>query len=151
MRRYAPLFAVVLLALALATLAGVHKLRTPATHMAKTVKPESKPAAKPVAITQKAGEGFNIRYEPATVKAVLQPYTAKADLSNVANAALFGKFTPEQKSLLSKNAFFVSPTDEQQLFYVYEQNDYLNIPSFVTSDSVLQVYHIFFDFTLRRV
>src|SRR5205807_1650408 len=43
------------------------------------------------------------------------------------------------------------PTRAQQLFHVYENNDYLNLPSFVTTDSVLQVYHIFYDFTLRSV
>jgi hypothetical protein len=93
----------------------------------------------------------DVPYEPADVQAQVAPYTIKADLSNIDNLALLGKFTPEQAALLAKNAFFAAPTQEQQLFFIYEQNDYLNIPSFITTDSVLQVYHVFFDFTLRRI
>jgi hypothetical protein len=44
-----------------------------------------------------------------------------------------------------------TPTRVQQLFQIYENNDYLNLPSFVTSDTVLQIYHVFYDFTLRTV
>lgn len=36
-------------------------------------------------------------------------------------------------------------------FYLYEENDYNGIASFITTDAVLQLYHIFFDFTLRNL
>ncbi|HUV05676.1 MAG TPA: DUF3160 domain-containing protein [Armatimonadota bacterium] len=98
-----------------------------------------------------AGSGFSIPYEPADVKAAVEPYVVKPDLSNVVNRSEFGAFTAGQKALLAKNAFFASPTDELQLFFIYEQNDYKNIPNFITTDSVLQVYHIFYDFTLRNL
>jgi hypothetical protein len=90
-------------------------------------------------------------FAPLSVKAKVQPYKVKADLSNIANLRQFGKFTPEQKALLAKNAFFVSPSDDQQLYFVYENNDYLVLPSFVSTDTVLQLYHIFYDYTLREV
>lgn len=127
-----------------------------AEHPAKPAAEKSSPilaktAKKGKVVLVKAAGPFNVAYKPANVKAVVQPYTVKGDLSNIANIKLFGKFTPEQKSLLAKNAFFAAPTKEQQLFFIYEQNDYKNLPSFVTTDSVLQVYHIFFDFTLRRL
>lgn len=104
-----------------------------------------------VGVRAKAGKGFDIPYELAGVKAAVAPYKVKADLSNVVNAKQFGKLTREQRALLAKNAFFAAPTDQQQLFYIYEQNDYKDIPSFITTDSVLQVYHIFYDFTLRNL
>ena len=107
-------------------------------------------AHKPVKVDQPASP-FEIPYEPVEVKASVAPYTVKADLSNVANRTAFGKFAPDQKALLAKNAFVARPTSEKQLFFIYEQNDYDNVPSFVTTDSVLQVYHIFYDFTLRSV
>lgn len=111
------------------------------------------PSATPGAIVEakSSGPGFDIAYEPLKVKASVKPYTVKADLSNVVNWKEFGKFTAEQKALLAKNSFYAAPTDEQQLFFIYEQNDYKNVPSFITTDSVLQVYHIFYDFTLRNL
>ena len=56
-----------------------------------------------------------------------------------------------KRSMLAKNLFAVAPTKQKQLFQIYEDNDYKDIPSFVTTDSVLHLYHIFFDFTLRSV
>ncbi len=41
--------------------------------------------------------------------------------------------------------------ESQQLFHVYEQNEYSMLPSFVTTDLMLQLYHLYFDFTLRTV
>lgn len=110
-----------------------------------------KPSVTPASFVGRPASGFDIPYEPANVKAAVEAYQVKPDLSNIANLDLFGDFTPEQKSLLAKNGFFAAPTDEQQLFFIYEQNDYKNIPNFITTDSVLQVYHIFYDFTLRNV
>lgn len=111
------------------------------------------PSATPVAnlVVRTAEKGFDVPYEPLNVKASVAPYTVKADLSNIVNRTDFGEFTAEHKALLAKNAFFARPTNEQQLFFIYEQNDYQNVPSFITADSVLQVYHIFYDFTLRSV
>lgn len=87
--------------------------------------------------------------ERAAVVAGLPEYTVAADLSNVVNHEQFGGFAEPARKLLAQNAFVCLPTDEVQLYDIYEQNDYLQIPSFVTTDSVLQIYHIFFDYTLR--
>ncbi len=81
-------------------------------------------------------------------------YRVSRSLSNVANRAAFTKAVPisqAQRELLWRNGFAVTPTNARQLFFVYEDNDYKNIPSLVTTDSVLNVYHLFFDFTLRKV
>lgn len=79
----------------------------------------------------------------------VRPYKIKSDLSNIENLGQFGSFTANQKKLLSQNGFVVTPSDEEQLFYIYERNLYLKLPGFVTVDSVLQVYHIFYDYSLR--
>lgn len=73
------------------------------------------------------------------------------DLSNIINLNKFPELSPEQRSMIVENGFFVNPTSEQQLFFIYEHNEYESIPSFVTTDSVLQVYHIFYDYTLRTL
>lgn len=59
--------------------------------------------------------------------------------------------TQEQKQLLQQNLFVCTPTSYHQLFHVYENNEYQDLPSFVTTDTVLQLYHIFYDYTLRSV
>jgi len=153
MRRY---WSVALLIIICLGVGGCSKHQTTAVTKAKPVgaKPTSaKPlsAEKPAALVIAAGVVFHPAYKPAEVKASVKPYAVKADLSNISNRKLFGTFTPDQKALLVKNAFFAAPTTEQQLFFIYEQNDYKNIPSFITTDSVLQVYHIFYDFTLRNL
>jgi hypothetical protein len=90
-------------------------------------------------------------YQPVKVTAKVPAYEAKADLSNLVNRKQFGKFTAEQKKLLAKNAFFAAPAADVQLYSVYENNDYLAVPSFVASDAVLQLYHIFYDYALREM
>jgi len=94
-------------------------------------------------------KSINVPFEPAKFDTMVKPYKVREDLSNVVNLKQFGEFTKEQKELLYKNGFFVSPSEEEQLFYVYEKNEYKNIPSFITTDSVLHVYHIFYDYSLR--
>jgi len=81
-------------------------------------------------------------------------YKVSPSLKEVTNLNHFNKAFPlsnEKKQMLAKNLFVVSPGKSKQLFHIYEDNDYKNIPSFVTSDSVLQLYHIFFGFTLRNL
>lgn len=81
-------------------------------------------------------------------------YKVSASLSEVTNLRHFNKIFPvskEKRAMLAKNLFVVSPGESKQLFQVYEDNDYKDIPSFVTTDAVLQLYHIFFSFTLRTV
>lgn len=72
--------------------------------------------------------------------------------SNIVNSFQYWRFSDDQRDLLSRNGFFINPgRNYDQLFHVYESNDYLGIPSFITTDSVLQVYSLLFDLTLRRI
>ena len=57
--------------------------------------------------------------------------------------------TPSQRDRLVKDGIFVSPGVEKEFFTVYEQTRYANTPIFVTSDSLLHVYHLLFDKVLR--
>lgn len=93
----------------------------------------------------------NIPFEATRYTASVPAYSIETDLSNIANLDQFGSFTEKQKEMLAKNGFVVTPRNEEQLFYIYENNEYLKIPSFITVDSVLQVYHVFYDFSLRRL
>ena len=90
-------------------------------------------------------------WKPISYDKKVKPYQVNGNLSNIENITQFGGFTPVQKQMLAKNGFVVTPSDEEQLFYVYENNEYLRVPSFITTDSVLHTYHVFFDYSLRTL
>ena len=52
---------------------------------------------------------------------------------------------------LGKKGFAIVPANHRQLFHVYEANDYAHFPNFVTTDLFIQLYHIYFDCTLRDI
>lgn len=68
------------------------------------------------------------------------------DLSNVRISYLL---SPVQRERLARDGLVVSPGVAKEFFTVYEQARYANAPLFVTSDSLLHVYHLLFDKTLR--
>ena len=53
--------------------------------------------------------------------------------------------------MLGRNGFAIVPAEHNQLFHVYEKNDYADFPSFVTTDLYLQLFHLYFDCVLRDV
>ena len=89
-------------------------------------------------------------YTPLEIEANVPDINIQSGLSNIENLSQFGNLNDVQKEMIEKNGFVVNPTDSQQLFYIYEANTYNRIPSFITTDSVLQLYHIFYDYTLRQ-
>ena len=67
--------------------------------------------------------GFTVTadaYTPLSITPNAPQYTLNADLSNIENLDQFGNLTQAQRDLIAKNGFVVSPTDSEQLFYVYE-------------------------------
>ena len=73
------------------------------------------------------------------------------NVANVINPSLLKPFDPELQHQLSRYGFAIVPARHQQLFHVYEQNDYHQFPSFVTTDLYLQLYHLYFDAMLRDI
>ena len=94
-----------------------------------------------------AGPVFPRYEEPAVSIGPAIPVEAAApDLSNVQNTFVL---SDEQINRLAENGFVVSPGTDKEFFTVYEQARYNNQPIFVTSDSLLHVYHLLFDKILR--
>lgn len=77
--------------------------------------------------------------------------TKQVKFDNVYNTFQYPSFSNIEKEKLSENGFIVYPTNRDQLFHIYENNDYLGIPSFISVDAVLQLYHLYFDMTLRNI
>ena len=98
--------------------------------------------------------GFQIAgeaYQPLVYTPKAPEYVISSDLSNIENISQFPNLTEKQREMIVQNGFVVQPTDSEQLFYLYEDNAYKKVPSFVTTDSVLQLYHIFYDYSLRNL
>ncbi len=75
----------------------------------------------------------------------------RVNMDNVVNAMQMEVFDPLLKDKLGRNGFAIVPARHNQLFQVYETNDYSNFPNFVTTDLYLQLYHLYFDCLLRDI
>ncbi len=75
------------------------------------------------------------------------------DFSNVINFDQFEGFTSNQLQMLKENGFVVmQPRAEYpylKLHQVYEGGQYTNTPLFITTDAVLNLYHIFYNESLK--
>jgi len=60
-------------------------------------------------------------------------------------------FTPAMRPVLARNNFVIVPTREEQLFYLYDQNEYSYTPNFVTTDLILQLLHKYLNGILNDV
>ena len=79
------------------------------------------------------------------------PEGLRVNLSNLLNPGQLTEFDAQLQQRLTENGFAIVPAEHQQLFHVYEQNDYTNMPNFVTTDLYLQLFHLYFDCMLREV
>lgn len=87
---------------------------------------------------------------PVRDTAIVKPYQAASDLSNVINGERFD-FSANARESLVKNGFVVLPAMGLEYFMVYEINRYDNIPNFITTDAVLHNYHLFYSHLLKNV
>ena len=83
-----------------------------------------------------------------SVQPAVKPYTITSGLTNVTNIKDF-KLSDQEKQLLTKNAFVIEPAEYKQFFQAYESFRYDQIPTYVSTDSILHVYHLIFDKILR--
>lgn len=98
------------------------------------------------------GLGFSLIAAGFAQTPANKPYKVSASLKEVANAKAFTEgygLTDGQRALLTKNLFFTYPLGDAEMFWVYGRNDYKNLSSIITADNVLQIYHVFFESTLR--
>lgn len=86
-----------------------------------------------------------IEYTLPSYSPNVKPYSF--DLSSLDNAEQFTGFTKGQEDMLEDNGFVVlkpSQSTPLKLHQVYEMADYDDIPTFITADAVLNMYHIFY-------
>ena len=73
------------------------------------------------------------------------------NLDNVINPYQLESFPDAMRQHLAKYGFGIVEADHEQIFQVYEKNDYNMFPSFITTDLYLQLFHLYFDTVLRKV
>ncbi len=83
--------------------------------------------------------------------AQVDAYTVKDDLSDLADTDLVSYWTDDAKKHLATNKFAVTPAYHDEFFSAYEQNRYSYVPNFITSDSVLHTYHLYFNYLLENL
>lgn len=109
--------------------------------------PAEEPAVEPTPQAEKTEE---TEEEPAEIIDEMPEYipsvpsyTVEADLSNVENADRF-YFQDHMKEKLTENLFLVENGNWGEFFDLYESNRYLQCPSFITTDSMMHTYHLYF-------
>ena len=78
------------------------------------------------------------------------PAGMMTNMDNIVNPFSLSDFDPQLYKAIAKNGFAIVPANENQLFQIYENNDYREFPSFVTTDLYLQAFHMFFDCLLKE-
>lgn len=71
--------------------------------------------------------------------------------SKITNLNQYTGFSEHDKTKISENGFIVVPDNYSTLSQVYDENNYNQAPSFVTSDLVLQCYSSFYDNILSGI
>lgn len=107
-----------------------------------------------------------IDYKLSEFTPSVKDYKIAQDFSNVINFSKFGDFTEKQKEMLLKNGFVITKPKNlenneymeepwnyefDQIHQIYEDNEYNFLASFVTTDSVTHIFHIFYDGFLRNL
>ena len=79
------------------------------------------------------------------------PEGLRVNMANLLNPTQIKEFDEQLGQRLGEVGFAVVPARHNQLFEVYEENDYRDFPNFVTTDLYLQLYHLYFDCMLREL
>lgn len=84
-----------------------------------------------------------------TVKASVPEYKIDSDFGNVINYEKM--YLPDEgKEHLLEDGFFVRSGGRGEFFEIYENNRYLQTPNFVTVDSLMHSYHLYFMYLLKK-
>ena len=98
------------------------------------------------------------------VKPQVEDYTVSSDLSNVSNVNDFPRLNQggssgsssgssgaaALRSDLAQNGFVVVEGYNDEFFDLYESNRYEQIPNFVTTDSMMHTYHLYFQHLMKN-
>lgn len=104
-----------------------------------------------VPLTRPSLIGIIETIKESDVKPKVEEYKVKSDLSNLYNWEQFF-YDPDSEILekLKENLFCVEKGYEKEFFEIYENNRYSLAPSFVTVDSMMHTYHLYFSYLMKK-
>ncbi|MBO4889550.1 MAG: DUF3160 domain-containing protein [Lachnospiraceae bacterium] len=73
------------------------------------------------------------------------------DMSNIINIDEYEWYPDDMKAKLKKNGFVVGDSAGREFFEMYESNRYFQVPNFVTVDSMMHTYHVYFAYLMRDI
>lgn len=73
------------------------------------------------------------------------------NVNNIANLFQYKNTDEQFYKKLAENNFIISRGKNIQLFHLYEENDYKQLPNFITTDLYLQAFHMYFSYTLKSI
>ncbi len=97
-------------------------------------------------ITQTEDDKDALAVKPAVPETKLDD-----DLGNLINLEDFSYISKELKDMLVKNGFAVTDSAGREFYEVYENNRYFQTPNFVTVDSMMHTYHLYFAYLMRTI
>ncbi len=125
----------------------VPQTETPITPSLKTTAPTPVVEPTPDGEAFDALPGFAAYQQPLIDLVLASSHESIAtDLSNVRNPFLLSE---AHRPRLQQESFVVSPEVEKGFLTLYERARYDSLPVFITSDSLLHIYHLLFDMVLR--
>ena len=89
-------------------------------------------------------------YDPNLVPSVPK-YSIDPDLGNISNQRDIEYFNDDLKKALAANGFAVRNDGGYEFYDVYESNRYAQSPNFVTVDSMMHTYHVYFAHLLKEL
>ena len=103
---------------------------------------------RPQLVTPSASDAADL--EALGVTPCVEPYTVEPDLSNIDNLWQF-YLDDAVKEKLVENGFVVFGNAEREFFQIYEIDRYEQIAHFVTVDSLMHTYHLYFSYLLKNI
>ena len=71
--------------------------------------------------------------------------------NNIVNLFQFKDIDKEILEKLQQNNFVITKGNNLQLFHAYEENDYRQVPNFITTDLYLQAFHMYSSYILKSL
>lgn len=87
--------------------------------------------------------------EDEKIEASVPEYKIDSDLGNIINIDSV-YLDPDWKEHLLSDGFFVLNSGSAEFFETYESNRYMKTPNFVTVDSLMHSYHLYFAYLMKK-
>lgn len=116
-------------------------------------KAKTEPGKEVAPVSEEKQEKEEELYKGIEYTANLEDYKVPEDLKTLKGYdMIFGDMdlSPDQDKIIRDNGFFLGGTNPMEKIYgIYEKNQYMYVPNFVTSDLPLYLYHVLYSNVLK--